>query len=158
MTQGRPPQSNLLQYNVITIRDWSLITGKGGYKMGKSQVRNLLHPPSRQGKTFCDPLFKSGNVLRPPFNMAKTSSYHTKLHKLPQNVVCPPFSMAKHFSTTPPFIGVKLHIPPFRFCSPPLPVISDQSLRLGADIHDFTGQGSQCLLPPAALSAHTILA
>ena len=28
------------------VRDWSLITGTGGgYKMGKSRVRNFLHPP-----------------------------------------------------------------------------------------------------------------
>ena len=33
----------------ISIRDWSLITGKGGYKMGKSQVRNSLRPPLRTG-------------------------------------------------------------------------------------------------------------
>ena len=38
-----------------TPRDWSLITGRGGYKMGKLWVRNFLHPPSRQDKTFCAP-------------------------------------------------------------------------------------------------------
>ena len=27
------------------VRDWSLITGRGGYKMGKSWVRNFLRPP-----------------------------------------------------------------------------------------------------------------
>ena len=27
------------------VRDWSLITGRGGYKMGKSRVRNLSCPP-----------------------------------------------------------------------------------------------------------------
>ena len=36
--------------------------------------------------------------------------------------------MAKTFSA-PLFVGVKLHVPPLPFCSPPpLPVISDQSL------------------------------
>ena len=50
------------------IRDWSLITGRGGgYKMGKSRVRNFLRPPpSRQGKTFRNPLLKSGNFSCPP--------------------------------------------------------------------------------------------
>ena len=27
------------------IRDWSLITGRGGYKMGKSRVQKILRPP-----------------------------------------------------------------------------------------------------------------
>ena len=31
------------------VRDWSLITGRGGYKMGKSQVRNFLRPPLKTG-------------------------------------------------------------------------------------------------------------
>ena len=54
---------NLLSF----LRDWSLITAKGGYKLGKSGVRKLVvPPPSRQGKTFCVPLLKSGNILRPP--------------------------------------------------------------------------------------------
>ena len=52
--------------------------------------------------------------------------------KLPQNLLCPSFIMAKTFSAPPPlFVGIKLHMPPLPFCSPPppLPVISDQSLR-----------------------------
>ena len=50
------------------IRDWSLITGRGGYKMGKSWVRNFLHPapPKDRVKPFASPLFKSGNFSRPP--------------------------------------------------------------------------------------------
>ena len=40
--------------------------GGGGYKMGKSRVRNFLRPPSRQGKTFCAPHLKSGNFCVPP--------------------------------------------------------------------------------------------
>ena len=70
-------------------------------------------PPSRQGKTFfARPPFKSGNFLRPPFNMAKTSSCRVKA--LPQNILCPPppFSMAKTFS--PPLVrrGKTSHAPP----------------------------------------------
>ena len=116
------------------LRDWSLITG-----MGKSWVRNFLHPPPPQDrvKLFGPPLLKSGNFLRPPppppphFNMAKTSSHSVKTTP---KLVVPPFSMAKTFFAPPPllFIGVKLHMPPppLPFCSrpPPLPVISDQSL------------------------------
>ena len=65
------------------IRDWSLITGSGGgYKMGKSQVRNFLHPPPPQqdSQTFLrpPPLLKSGNFSRSPLNMAKTLSYCIK--------------------------------------------------------------------------------
>ena len=51
---------------VFTLRDWSLITGRGGYKMGKSRVRNLLCPPSRQGKTFPPPPFKEWKLFVPP--------------------------------------------------------------------------------------------
>ena len=43
-----------------TPREWSLIMGRGGYKMGKLWVQNFLlpPPPSRQGKTVCAPPFK----------------------------------------------------------------------------------------------------
>ena len=61
-------------------------------------------PPSRQGKTFRAPPLKEWKLFVPPYNMAKTLSYHVK--------------------TTP-----KLFVPPLsRFVAPPLPVISDQSL------------------------------
>ena len=62
------------------VRDWSLITGRGGgYKMGKSRVRNFLRPPTQDGvKLFAPPLLKSGNFSHPPYNMAKTSSYCVK--------------------------------------------------------------------------------
>ena len=89
-------------------------------------------PPQDRVKLFARcPVFKSGNFLRPPFNMAKTSSYRVKA--LPQNILCPPppFSMAKTFSS-PPLVrrGNTSHAPPpLPFCSP-LPVISDQSLML----------------------------
>ena len=101
------------------VRDWSLITGRRGYKMGKLRAQNFLRPPLRQGKTFRAPLLKSGNFLRPPFNMAKTSSYHVET--TPKRFVTPPPPSAwlKVFPT-PVFIGVKLHMPaPLLFCSPP---------------------------------------
>ena len=34
---------------VARVRDWSLITGRGGFKMGKSRVRNFLRPPLKTG-------------------------------------------------------------------------------------------------------------
>ena len=40
--------------------------GGGGYKMGKSRVRNFLRPPSRQGKTFCAPPFKEWKLFVTP--------------------------------------------------------------------------------------------
>ena len=64
--------------------------GGGGYKMGKSRVRNFLRPPSRQGKTFRAPLLKSGNVLRPPSRQGKTFR-------------------------TPPFKEWKLYAPPLQY-------------------------------------------
>ena len=87
----------------------------------------FVPPPSRQGKTFfAPPLLKSGNFSRPPYNMAKTSSYLIKT--TPKLVVLPPFSMAKTFSAPPPFHRGKTSVPPLPFCRPPLPIISDQSL------------------------------
>ena len=103
--------------------------GGGGYKMGKSRVRNMLRPPpSRQVKTFCPPpLLKSGNFLPPPFNMAKTSSYHVK--PTPKLFVSPPSAWLRLFPPPPPFRrGKTSHAPPLPFCSRLLPVISDQSL------------------------------
>ena len=75
--------------------------GGGGYKMGKSLVQNFLHPPPPQDrvKLFAPTLLKSGNFSRPPYNMAKTSSYRVKTTP---KLFVPPFSMVKTFSA-PPF-------------------------------------------------------
>ena len=111
------------------LRDWSLITGRGELQNGKIAGPKLFVPPPQDRvKLFTPPLLKSGNFSCPPYNMAKTSSY---LEKLPQNFLCPPFSIAKTFSA-PPFRRGKTSRapPPLPFCSPPLPVISDQSLIL----------------------------
>ena len=86
----------------VPFRDWSLIMGRGGYKMGKWRVRNFLHPtPQDRVQLFAAP---------PPLlihNMAKTSIYGIKT-----------------------FVGVPSPPLPVPFCSPPpLPVISNQSLR-----------------------------
>ena len=53
--------------------------------------------------------------------------------------------MAKTFSAPPPlFVGVKLRMPPpLPFCSPPLPVISDQSLSIHLSVRRQEG----CLSP-----------
>ena len=53
----------------LQIRDWSLITGRrGGYKMGKSRVQNLLRPllppPQDRVKPFSPPLLKGGTSLQ----------------------------------------------------------------------------------------------
>ena len=84
------------------IRDWSLITGRGG------GGRRLLFSP---------------------FNMAKPSSYHVKTN--PQNMLCPPPPLAWLELFPPPFHMSKTsHAPPpLPFCSP-LPVISDRSLKV----------------------------
>ena len=39
------PDRGLLYKQADDIRDWSLITGRGDYKMGKSRVRNIFTPP-----------------------------------------------------------------------------------------------------------------
>ena len=63
-----------------TIRDWSLIMGRGGLQNGKIAGPKLFAPPPQDRvKLFTAPLLKSGNFSRPPpYNMAKTSSYCVK--------------------------------------------------------------------------------
>ena len=114
------------------IRDWSLITGRGGvYKTRELRVRNFLHPlhPQDRVKLFASPLLKSGNFLRPP-------SLWLKLQATPKNYpktfCAPTFSMAK--TSPPPFHRGKTSHAPLPFCSPPLPVISDQSLRVSLSL------------------------
>ena len=126
----------------VQVQAWTAQTGQGlvinygeggGYKMGKSWVRNFLRPPppSRQGKTFCPPpLLRSGKFSCPPTKWLKLQA---SAYKLPQHLLCSPFSMAKTISAPPPiFVGVKLHMPPplpfcspppLPFCSPPPPVL-----------------------------------
>ena len=72
----------------LKVRDWSLMTRRGGYKMGKWG----WSPPT--------PIFlKSANFLRPPpFNMAKTSSYHVKTTS---KLVVPPLRLGLNFFRTP---------------------------------------------------------
>ena len=107
-----PPPSGLGSHskNMIntgsTLRDWSLITGRGGLQNGKiAGPKRFAPPPQDRVKLFAPPLLKSGNLTCPPYNMAKTSSYRVK--------------------STP-----KLFVPPLQngFVAPPLPVISDHSL------------------------------
>ena len=86
------------------IRDWSLITGRGGLQNGKMAGLKLLAapPPYRQGKTF--------SASPPPFffffKRVETSNF---------------------FRPPPLFVWVKLHLP-LPFCSPPPSNYSDQSL------------------------------
>ena len=48
---------------VMSLRDWSLFTGRGG---GPKKLENRgpeTFCASKQGKTFCAPLIKSGNFF-----------------------------------------------------------------------------------------------
>ena len=55
--------------------------------------------------------------MRPPYNMAKTSSYRVKSTPKP---FVPPLQNGSNFPPPPLFVGVKLHVPPpLPFCSPP---------------------------------------
>ena len=83
-------------------------------------------PPQDSVKLFAPPLLISGNFTRPPYNMAKTSSYRVKT--TPKLFVPPPPSEWLKLFLPPLFVRVKLHVTPLPFCSPPLPIISDQSL------------------------------
>ena len=92
------------------LRDWSLITGRGGLQNGKIAGPKLFAPPPQDRvKLFAPPLLKSGNISCPPYNMAKTSSYRVK--STPKLFVPPPSAWLKLFPP-PLFVGVKLHVPP----------------------------------------------
>ena len=96
-----PPESFTAALEVL--RGWLLITGRGGgYKMGKSQVRNRLQPPAPPPPTPTQDRIK--HVLPPPpcsrvavfapppppFTIAKTSCYRVKTTP---KLCVPPFSM-----------------------------------------------------------------
>ena len=56
---------------VRVLRDWSLITGRGGLQNGKIAGLKLFAPPPQDRvKLFAPPLLKSGKFTRPPYNMA----------------------------------------------------------------------------------------
>ena len=82
--------------------DWPLIKGRGAATKWENRRSEIFCAPPQ------DPLLKSGNFTRPPYNMAKTSSYSVKTTP---KLFVPPFRMAKTFSS-PLFVGVKLHVPP----------------------------------------------
>ena len=120
--------------NCKAVRNWSLITGRGAYKMGKLWVRNFLRPPQDRVKTIAPPP-PCGNFLRPPppppLNMAKVPSYH--INTTPKLVVPPPPPTSAWLKLfPPPFPLGKTSRAPLPFCSPPppphLPVICDKSL------------------------------
>ena len=51
----------------FAIRDWSLITGRGGYKIRKSLFQNLVLTPLPQNLISPPPfVLKGGNSLRHP--------------------------------------------------------------------------------------------
>ena len=95
---------------------WSFDFREGGYKMGKSRVRNIVRPP-------------------PPFNMAKTSSYciktTTKVVVPPPPPPRPPSAWLK-----PLFVGVKKNSrapppPPYQYSvGSTNPSTSPMSMRL----------------------------
>ena len=103
-----------------TVRDWSLIMGRGGATKWENRgSETFCAPPQDRVKLFVPPLLKGGNFLRPPITMAKTSSSCVKTTSKFSVPPPPSFSMAKIS-----------HAPPSRFVAPPLPVISDQSLMM----------------------------
>ena len=82
--------------------------------MGKSRVHNFLCPPPQDRvKVFAPPpLLKIGNFTRPPYNIAKTSSYRVKTIATPKPFVPPPPSDRLKLFPPPLLLGVKLHVPP----------------------------------------------
>ena len=129
--------NNKGEKRLMAVRDWSLITRRGGAtKWENCGSDTLLHTHARQGKTFSAPLLKSGHFLRPPTSMAKTSS--SRIKTTPKLVVPPPpLQHGLNFFRRPFHRGKTLHAPPpLSFCNlppPPLSVISDQSLNISED-------------------------
>ena len=93
--KGTPILPNL---NNLHVYYWTIVSkglvinygevGGGATKWGNRGSETFCAPPlSGHGKTFRAPLLKSGNFSRPPYNIAKTSSYHVKT--IPKLVVPP---------------------------------------------------------------------
>ena len=98
------------------LRDWSLITGRGGLQNGKIAGPKPFAPLSRQCKTFCAPPFNEWKLFASPFNIAKTSSYHLKTTPKPfapphsqdrVKLLAPHLLMSENF-LRPPLIWLKL--------------------------------------------------
>ena len=105
-------------YGLCLLRDWSLITGRGGLQNGKIAGPKLFAPPPQDRvKVFAPPLLKSGNFTRPPYNMAKTSSYRVK--STPKLFVPPPSEWLKLFPPPPFRRGKTSRAPPSCFVAPP---------------------------------------
>ena len=72
----------ILKFQIIgiSLRDWSLITGRGGATKWENCGCETFWapPPQDRVKLYAPPFLKSGNFSRPPYNMAKTSSYRVK--------------------------------------------------------------------------------
>ena len=101
-------EAELTHMETMDIEGPIINNGEGGsYKMGKSRAQNCLPPPlSRQGKPFCCPPFKRGELFAPLISMAKTSSYHVKTTS--KLFVPPPLP--------PPPRSAWLQHPPDSFC------------------------------------------
>ena len=124
------------------LRDWSLITGRGGPTKWENRGSETFSPPPPQDRVrlFAPPLLQSGIFSCPPTILLKLQATHKNY---PKTFCAPPPPPSAWLKKLPPtlFVGVKLHVPPpLPFCSPPpppsrfvalpppLPVISDQSL------------------------------
>ena len=111
----------LFLHKTIPLRDWSLITRRGGgLQNGKIAGRNFCAPPpSRQGKTFRPPPFKEWKLFATPLKYGLNFKLLRKNY--PKTFCAPPSAWLKLFPSPPLFVGVKLHVPPFpsRFVARP---------------------------------------
>ena len=98
--------------NTPSLRDWSLITGRGGgLQNGKIAGPKLFAPPPQDWvKLFAPPLLKGRNFLRPPNTMAKTSSFRVKNYL--KTFCAPPPAWLKLFPPPPFRRGKTPHAPP----------------------------------------------
>ena len=98
------------------LRDWSLITGRGGGTKFNGKIAGLNHfatppPPSRQGNTFRAALLKGGNFVQP---IQYGLNFKLPHKNNPKTVCAPPLFFF--------LVGVKLHLSPSRFVAPPFPL------------------------------------
>ena len=101
------------------LRDWSLITGRGGATKWENRgSETFCAPPQDSVKLSAPPPFKEWKLSAPPLQYG--SNFKLQHKNYPKTYCAPPSEWPKLFPS-PLFVGVKLHVPPLPFCSPPSP-------------------------------------
>ena len=125
--QNNPDLEILKMFNIyhLTLRDWSLIMGRGATKWENCLLKLFAPPPPppQDSKTFRPPPFQMVKTLCGPPPPLWPKLQATMQDLLYPNSFCAPPPPSEWLQLPPPppflFVGVKLHLPPFPFCRPP---------------------------------------